>query len=46
MLQLAKNSSTQVMSDEYLKKGERIVKDEINDIKKLSIISKRRLNLK
>jgi hypothetical protein len=43
MLQLAKNSSnTQVMSEEYLKKGERIVKDEIKDIKKLSIISKRR----
>ena len=45
MLQLAKNS-TQVMSDEYLKKGDKIVKNEINDMKKLSIMSKRRQNLK
>jgi len=45
MLQLAKNS-TQLMSDEYLKKGERIVKNEINDMKKLSNICKRRQNLK
>lgn len=34
------------MSDEYLKKGDRIVKNEINDMKKLSIMSKRRQNLK
>lgn len=34
------------MSDEYLKKGELIVRNEINDMKNLSKISKRRQNLK
>jgi hypothetical protein len=47
MLQIAKNKTYLAPAiDQYIKKGDQIVKKEISDMKKLAELSKRRQNLK